>query len=1140
MMGLFNNITLVNRTSMRYYSLLFLLIWGGIQVADAQKSTHLPQKRFHLLSPKQTHITFNNRLEDHRDHNILIYSNYYGGAGVGIADLNQDGLQDIFFAGNLVADQLYLNRGNMTFEEITQQAGIQDNGGWSSGVVMADVNGDGWTDIYVTRELYDDQPDLRKNKLYLNQGTTNGKGIPQFQEVAEAWGVADPQRTRHATFLDYDRDGDLDLLLLNQPPNPGDYSQFYNTELLQPQYRIRLLSNEGTTFTDVTEAAGLNRTGFPNTVTPGDFNGDGWTDLYIANDFWVEDWLFFNRGDGTFEEKIHENTRHISNSSMGVDAGDINNDGLLDLMVLDMVAEDNYRLKTNMSGMDPKAFWKVVKDGGHYQYMFNTLQLNTGQGHFSDIAQLGKVASTDWSWSVLMADLDNDGWKDIHVTNGLMRDIRNNDASKTFKKYVESSLHTYLQANPNPSATLTLWDIVDLDKTLSLVPSEKLSNYVFKNEGDFTFSQHMEDWGMDQKSFSNGSAYADLDNDGDLDLVVNNINDAAFVYENQTSNQGKHHFLRIQPIADAASVTIAGTQVWIHTPSGTQFHELTHTRGMYSSSEMIAHFGLGEETQVVWGKIRWADGKETQLKEVEVDQLLTINYTDAVAHDALAQAPPLPLLKNITPQLGQEIRHTENHFDDFRSQVLLPHKMSTFGPCLAVGDVNGDGREDVFLGGAAAEPAQLYAQQADGSLTEIPQEIFTRDNIHEDVGAALFDVDMDGDLDLYVVSGGNEFLPGSDAYQDRLYLNDGKGQFEGGKELLPEMLVSGSKVRPADFDQDGDLDVLVTGRHTPWAYPEPTSSFLLVNEGGQLTNNTTTLAPMLTEIGMVNDAVWWDYNQDGWEDLMLVGEWMPLTLLENQYGKGFVKVEHEELDAATGWWFSVEKADIDQDGDLDLIAGNLGLNYKYQASIEEPFEVYFYDFDENGSKDVVLTYYNFGIQYPVRGRQCSAEQVPELKEKFGNYDLFASSDVFDIYGKNELENALHYSANTFASVYLENLGGGDFKLHPLPTEAQFSSVNDIVVEDVNQDGYSDVVLAGNLYQAEVETARNDAGYGLVLIGDGQGGFQPLPWEESGFFVPFDVKTMAPLNGPEGDQRILIGSNNDVVRLFKLTHSKSHQ
>ena len=1103
--------------------LLSLLITVFLTLAfNLQKETN-GEPLFKVVEATHSNVTFNNALKDTKDHNIMIYSNFYGGAGVGLGDINNDGLADLFFAGNLEADKLYLNKGDMVFEDITTPAGIADDGGWSSGVIMADVNQDGFLDIYVTRELYDDNVAIRKNKLYINNQDNT------FSAKEDEYGVGSTERTRHASFLDYDKDGDLDLFLLNQPPNPGDYSRFYGTELLLPEYAPKLLENQNGKFVDVSLKAGFDKTGFPNSLTASDLNGDGWVDLYIANDFWVPDWYYINNGDGTFTDKILENTKHISYFSMGVDAADINNDGALDISIVDMVAEDNYRQKANMSGMNPKAFWKVVDDGGHHQYMFNTLQMNQGDGKFSDIAQLGGFANTDWSWSVLMADLDNDGWKDIHITNGLMRDIRNKDASKSIAKKIETAAYEQIQKNPTAEIG-SIWDIIDIDETLALVPSEKLKNYTFKNKGDLNFEEVREKWGMDQSTFSNGTAYGDLDNDGDLDLVLNNINDLAIIYENNSNQKENSNYLRVKPLAKENGGHVFGCKIWVNTKDGRQFSEITNVRGMYSTSETVAHFGLGEETVVEELVIRWPDGYEKTVKNIPANQLLEIEYSGStmpVERDVSQKQ----LFTNITSESILSHKHNENRFDDYRTQVLMPHKMSTSGPIVSAADMNGDGLEDVFVGGAIKQTGSIFLQQTDGTFQSSMQAALLGDARSEDIGSVFFDADGDGDQDLYVVSGGNEYKEGADAYQDRLYINDGNGVLSKRDSLIPDMRFCGSKVTANDIDKDGDQDLIVTGHHKTWSYPEPVSSVVLVNEDGVFTDKTNEIAPMLLNIGMVNDLSWIDYDKDGWEDLVLVGEWMPLTILKNNKGT-FETLVMNGCESTAGWWFSVETADMDGDGDEDIIAGNLGLNYKYKASLEEPFGVYYYDFDENGSKDVVLTYYNFGLEYPVRGKQCSSEQVPTLNETFETYDLFASSDIAGVYGADNLESALHYEAYTFASTYFENKGDGTFEPHVLPNMAQLSSINDILIDDYNGDDHLDLLVAGNLYNAEVETSRADGGYGMLLTGDGEGNFAPMSKLQSGIDIPFNIKSLLGVQ-TNTERLILVGCNNDKLQVIKV-------
>ncbi|HEA21700.1 MAG TPA: hypothetical protein ENH87_12365 [Pricia antarctica] len=1083
--------------------------------------------RFTLLDNAATNVHFNNTIKDSNEANILIYANFYGGAGVGVGDFNNDGLQDLYFAGNIVPDKLYLNQGNMVFEDATERSGIKQDGGWSTGVTVADINNDGFLDIYVSRELHDKKPEWRTNLLYIN----NGNGT--FSESAKAFGVDNSERTRHSTFLDYDNDGFLDLFLLTQPPNPGSYSEFFGTDLKSKEYHLKLLKNTGNgSFVDVSQSAGIDLTGFPNGVCASDINNDGYTDIYVANDFDAPDFLFQNNRDGTFTNIADAAIKHTSYYSMGVDIADINNDALLDIFVVDMVAEDNFRLKSNMSGMNPDSFWKVVDEGGGYQYMYNTVQLNNGNSTFSDIAQFTGMAATDWSWSNLIADFDNDGLKDTYVTNGLLYDIRNTDADKNVASLVNKTTYDYLQNNPDGGNLNSIWDILNIDEVIALLPSQPLKNYAFQNKGNLNFENKRSEWGLDQESFSNGAAYADFDNDGDLDIVVNNINQEAFIYRNNSERMENANYLRVR-LVDEGNKPVLGSKVTLHTSKGIQYQETTNVRGIYSTSEQLVHFGLGNIDQVDSLTINWPNGKTTVQRNIEPNQTLAFDMNDASKDQKVKQRDTIitdSFFEEITESYPLQYAHSENDFDDFEKQVLLPHKLSQFGPALAVGDFNGDGLEDVFIGGAHGYAATLAIQGANGDFKPSNEDLWQKEKEFEDVDAVFIDVNGDGYQDLYVVSGGNEFVNNDLRYNDRLYINDKSGNFTRDTTLgvLP---ISGSKVSAQDYDGDGDVDLFVGGRHVPNEYPLPATSMLLKNENGILKNLTNELAPEFENLGMVTDATWADYDGDTDFDLIITGEWMNLTVFENENGELKSKTE-TGLENTSGWWFSIEKGDFDNDGDVDFIAGNLGLNYKYKTSPEAPFDIYYNDFDKNGESDIVLGYYNKDKHFPLRGFSCSSEQIPGLKDKIQKYDLFASMELEEVYGKKGLENSLHLTTDSFASSFIENMGNGSFKIRELPNLAQLSNINDLLVNDFNNDSFLDVLVVGNLYASEIETPRSDAGTGLLLLGDGKGNFEPITAMKSGFYASGDAKQIRVLSKGEA-KVILVANNNNTLQIFDI-------
>lgn len=1124
---------LLNKKSILLVSLL-MLIFSCSNEWDMKKGVSLPL--YTLADHGRTGIDFKNNLRETLYMNRLFYEYYYNGGGVAVGDFNNDALQDIYFISNLESNKLYLNKGDLNFKDITEEAGVQGRSIFPTGVTTVDINSDGLLDIYICSSGKFKDPDKRRNELYLNMGFDK-KGIPKFREVAKDYGLDIEAFSTQASFFDYDLDGDLDMFLINH--DVDTYGDQQLEEYLNAQGELsgeRLYRNDNGKYNDVTHSSGIinNRLGFGLGLAIGDVNNDRWPDIYVGNDFSGKDHLYINNQNGTFSEVINEAMGHISFFSMGNDIADYNNDGLLDIISVDMVSEDNYGIKTSMSGMNLERFYRHVDLGLHHQYMFNTLQTNIGaiNGNvpfFSETGQLAGISNTDWSWAPLFLDMDNDGFQDIFVSNGIKRDFRNNDFISYHKKVRDSMSH---QKNVDKSAYIN--DI------MSKMPKRKKSNYFFLNNRNLSFDKLNKNLGLDSlKTSSNGAAYADLDNDGDLDIVVNNMDEFAHIYENNAEKINANRFLKINLKGPKGNSGGIGARLKVITGNEAQLREQYTSRGFQSSVSNVLHFGLGSNSGVDQVEVLWPDGSIQQVEHVEPNQTLVLDHKNASKREEPVSRP-LRMFEDITDQVIEH-RHIENEFNDFFRESLLPHKMSQEGPALAIGDINKDGLDDFFVGGALGHTAMLYLQNGNAYFKALPQEAFDNDIYHEDVDAEFFDADGDLDLDLYVVSGGNEKEEGAVFYQDRFYENR-NGTFVRSLKALPNRYVSGSCVKPFDIDADGDLDLFVGGRQTPGKYPNPTNSYILENQStsGKISfvDATAKIAPDLNTLGMVTDAVWSDVDQDSLVDLVIVGEWMPITVLKNKGGHFENVTDEFGLSDQTGWWYSIATSDFDNDGNMDLVAGNLGLNYKYKATAEEPFEIYTDDFDNSGNLDIVLGYYNGGDLFPLRGRQCTSEQMPFVKEKFDTYEAFGKATLKEVYGTKNLEGAVHYAAKTFASTYFENDGNTTFRAKPLPTMAQFSSVNSILVNDFDNDGQLDMLVAGNLYGAEVETPRNDASYGLYLKGKPDGFFEAVPATKSGILIKGEVKELRLLNGPNNTKNILAVKNNGRVQAFVRSSNKN--
>lgn len=1123
---------LTKRISLRYFLILVISVF--IFSCKQEKKT-----LFTLLDPGSTSIKFSNRIFENDSVNIIDNEYVYNGGGVAIGDFNNDGLQDVYFTGNMVSNRLYLNKGGMHFNDVTDVSRATGEGRWCSGVALVDINNDSLLDIYVCATFKKD-PASRANMLYVNQGLNN-EGVPSFKEMATEYGIADTTQSTNAVFFDYDRDGDLDLYVLVDRLEPDRYPNKYKftvTDGSSPGTG-RLYRNDWNdslkhpVFTNVSKQAGILTEGYGLGVHIADINQDGWPDIYVTNDYISNDLLYINNKNGTFTDRAAEYLKHTSFSAMGNDIADINNDGLQDIIALDMLPEDNYRKKMMLNPNNYSFYINTREYKYQYQYVRNTLQLNMGfrpgadsvkHPVFGDIAFYSGLSSTDWSWTPLVADFDNDGFRDVIITNGFPRDVTDHDfiAYRTNTK------------NYAPKEML-----------LEQIPAVKLRNYAFHNNGDLTFSNVTDDWGIELPTFSNGAAYADLDNDGDLDYIVNNINDSAHVYKNnlEENKSTGSNYLRIRLKNENGNKEGLGAFVEIEYGDGKkQVHEQTPYRGYLSTMESFIHFGLGKDSVVKNIKVTWPDGKIQVLNNIEADQVITIEKANNLSLANISNNDSQALFRDNTLLSGISYLHQERDYIDFSVQRLLPHKFSQYGPAIAVGDINGDQLEDFFVSGSYGYSGKFFIQKAGGGFIEkyLQPDASMENKQQEDGGVLLFDVDNDGDLDLFIAGGGYENSKGSDNYIDRFYINDGKGNFVQDLNAIPPANISKSCVKAADYDGDGDLDLFVGGRVYPEKYPLPVSSYILRNDSKpgsiHFTDVTKEVAPGLVDLGLVCDMLWTDFDNDGSTDMLLAGEWMPLTIFKNENGKFKNITPGSGLDTLHGWWTSLCAGDFDNDGDIDYIAGNTGLNTFYKASKNYPVRIYGGDFNKDGGYDAVPSVFlpdkkNKLKEFPAFGRDDMIRQMIAFKARFTNYNSYAVATIDKVLTQPELDQSLKLSANCLASCFIKNNGNGKFEIKRLPLQAQLSTVYATIADDVDGDNNLDLIITGNDYGIEIGTGRYDALNGLVLKGDGNGNFIPMDIRQSGLYIPGDGKSLAYIKSANQKPLLLAGQNQGHLLLF---------
>ncbi|WP_400070883.1 VCBS repeat-containing protein [Zobellia russellii] len=1099
----------------RFYCILFSCV-VLLFVSCTQKNRTL----FREIDPSVSGLGFQNALTLTDSLTILDFEYMYNGAGVAVADFDLDGLQDIYFTGNMVSNRLYRNLGDFMFEDITETANVGSTH-WSNGVAIVDINQDGYPDIYVCRAGPRGAKDKDKtNLLFVNNGVKDGK--LSFTQEAEKWGLADASYSVQSVFFDYDRDGDLDMYLLNNALVD------FNRNTAKPKDNAdkvpsvdRLYRNDSgevipgnPVFTDDSLDSGISIEGYGLGVEVCDINSDGWPDIYVSNDFLTDDLLYVNQKDGTFKNEIATYFKHLTFNGMGNDIADIDNDGNMDVVVLDMLPPDNKRWKLTMMGNNYDQFRTRQDYGYQPQYIRNTLQLNNGNGSFSEVGQLAGIDATEWSWSALFADFDQDGLNDLCITNGYRQDITNLD----FMVYGDRVL-TMGTEEANRKKRI---------EELNKLPGIKENNYFFKNLGDLTFQDTSLKVGFDKATYSNGMAYADFDNDGDLDLVMNNIDDPAGLYENTISSE-ENRYIRFKFKGSQKNQQALGSQVEIFYADSVQKKYFTPYRGYLSTVEQALHFGVGQSKVLDSVKVVWPNGKVQKLEGITTNQELVLVYENANEAKHISKISTPKTLFQSADSIGLDRLHVENEFVDFKVQALLPHMHSKNGPGLAVGDVNGDGLEDMYVGGATGQAGALMLQRQDGSFDT--KEFGETDN--EDMGALFFDADNDGDQDLYVVSGGSSFPIGDKRYQDRFYENDGQGNFRLYKSL-PNMPVSGSVVTASDYDKDGDLDLFVGGRVRPGEYPLAPESFLLKNSsnasGIKFSKDSQSVSSVLKDLGMVTSALWTDFNNDDWEDLIVVGEFMALRFFRNNKGILSEVTEETGLAHTNGWWNSITSGDFDNDGDTDYILGNLGLNSKFRASSKEPLCIYASDYDKNGQIDPVMCHFVDGKNYVAHSRNDLISQINAMRSRFRTFTDYANATFEESFLEEEIENAYVVRSETFANSYLENLGNGKFKLSQLPRIAQIAPMYGVRVGDYNNDQNLDILAVGNFYSGEVFSGRYDASIGWLLMGNGKGGFSKANVSKSGFLVDGDGKSLVGLAAP-GKEITVAGVNNDSLKSF---------